>query len=336
MKKIKVLSLILLVSLTSCNSSSNGINKLNFKILSPSGAPSIAYSSFIKESKDNISIVEPSSMASKISSKEYDAFIFDLSNACKLIKNNNLDYKLVTCLTIGNCYCVSTGNDLDNTISSDDKIVSFGSNSTFTKIFEKIHNVKVSYEVSGVSQTPSIIKTGKYNGEDIDYVLVAEPVLTSLFSSKSDNDKYTLVENVTTKWQEYSKKEGLNDSNGYSGYIQAGLFISSKLEKDEYKDDINYFLNTIKETIYDIKNNNASATLNNINEFVKSNLIEEDYFGVNYSILNKVLNSSTNPNNISNPFGFNWGDFDINKFIKESNLDGLDQIDDSLFSKYYI
>ncbi len=334
MKKITTLSLILLISLTSCNNTN--ISKLNFKILSPSGAPSICYTPFIKESKDNIDIVDPSSIVSKINSKDYDVFIFDLINAAKIIKNNNLDYKLVNVLTIGNCYVVATGNDNDKTISSDDKIVSFGTSSTFTKIFEKIHNVKVNYEVSGVNLTPSIIKTGKYNGEDIDYVLVAEPVLTNIFSSKTEDDKYYLQENLTSSWSSYSKKEGLNDLKGYNGFIQAGLFISSKLEKDEYKDDVNYFLDNIKKTVLDIKDNNASSTLASINEYVSSSLIEEDYFGVNYSILNTVLNSSTNPNNISNAFGFNWGEFDVNKFIKESALDGISELDSSIFSKYYI
>lgn len=334
MKKCKTLSLILLTILTSCNNTN--ISKLNFRILSPMGAPSITYTSFIKESKNNVDIVDPSTMVSKINSKEYDAFIFDLVNASKIIKNNNLDYKLVDVLTIGNCYVVATGNDNDKTITSDDKIVSFGNSAVFTKIFEKIHDVKVGYEVSGVNLTPSIIKTGKYNGKDIDYVLVAEPVLTNIFSSKKEDDKYYLQENLTSSWYAFSKKEGLNDSKGYTGFIQAGLFISSKLEKDEYKDDVNYFLDNIKKTILDIKDNNASSTLATINEYVSSLLISEDYFGVNYSILNTVLNSSTNPNNVSNAFGFNWGNFDINKFIKESNLLGLSELDSAIFSKYYI
>ncbi len=339
-KKISLLSLTCLSLLISCtpitsSSSSSKVNKLNFKVLSPLGAPSIIYSSFIKDSKENVSIVQANTMASNIVSLKYDAFIFDLANGVNLIKNNNLDYKLVTPITIGNCYVVATGNDVDKTISSDDNIVSFGKSATFTKIFEKIHNVKVKSEVDSVSLTPPIVKTGKYNGEDVDYVLVAEPVLTNIFSSKSENDKYYLEENLTTSWASYSKNLGLNEQKGYTGFIQAGLFISSKLEKEEYKDDVTYFLDNIKLAVADIKSNDANLVLNDINELIEDNIISDDYFGVSSSILNKVLNKFTNPNKVINPFGFNYGGFDVNKFIKEANIDNLSQIPDNLFSKFY-
>lgn len=340
-KKIMLLSLLTVNLITSCSpisnesSTSSEVNKLNFKVLSPLGAPSISYACFIKDSKENVSIVQANTISSNIISSNYDAFIFDLANGINLIKNNNLDYKLVTPLTIGNCYVVATGNDIDKTISSDDNIVSFGKSATFTKIFEKVHDVKVKSEVNDVSSTPSIIKTGLYNGEKVDYVLVAEPVLTSLFSSKTSQESYYLEENLTTSWLIYSKDKGLNSGKGYSGFIQAGLFISSKLEKEEYKDDVNYFLDNIKLTVADIKTNDANLVLNDINYLVENQIISDDYFGVSSSILNKVLNKFTNPNKVINPFGFNYNGFDVNKFILEANIEGLNQIPSNLFSKFY-
>jgi len=331
MNKKIFLILPLLLTVTSCKKE-NSLK--NYSLLTPKGAPSLAYTQFINDEHYQVNVSQASSIPALIGKQEYDVVIFDLFNAVKLIQNQSLDYKLVMPLTIGNAYLVGLDNSTqDNQITDDDVIVSFGSNSIFTKAFEKMHNVSVDNQVSDVSEALKVAKTGQIEGVQADYVILAEPVLTALFSTKTDDSKFYLKENIVTKWQEYTIANNLNNGKGFLGFPQAGLFIKSSIEDDSQTETV---INTIKETANDIASNNGEQTLSKLESYVDSGIIEDTYFGQSLSVFKKTINSSLNPNGITNALAFNYESYDVNAFIKESGLQGLSEIPSSLLSKYYL
>ena len=94
---------------------------LNFDVVSPVGAPSLAFSSFVS---DNKFITEsPNLVKAEFSKGEKDFIIFDSVNGRKLCGEN---YEFVSRITYGNLYVISLGNDSNGKRDDSDYIVSYG------------------------------------------------------------------------------------------------------------------------------------------------------------------------------------------------------------------
>lgn len=100
---------------------------LDFKVVTPKGAPSAAFARYASDT-EKLSLESPDNVKAQFSSAEAGFVVFDSVNGLKLSKNFGDTYELVRMVTFGNLYLVSTGHDSDNVISDSDYIVGYGEN----------------------------------------------------------------------------------------------------------------------------------------------------------------------------------------------------------------
>jgi hypothetical protein len=307
---------------------------LSFKALSPLGAPALAYTSYLTDNKAQITTAAPSVVSAELMKGEYGAIIFDLTNGSKLISKKGAPYKLAKVLTKGNSYIVSTGHDANRKMEEGDAIVSFGTSAIFTGIMKKIYGITTVSEVSDVATAFSVAKTGKLEGNDVDYVLLSEPMVTKLLLSGSTDTVYA---NLTAEWASYSKAQGYNGGQGFTGFPQAGLFISDTLEADTAKKaEITSFLGEINKTAGDLISGDGSQTLARIQADSAAGIYDPStVFGLDYATLSKVLDSKQNPNKTVNALAFNQEAYDVNAFFTEAGLTGYTALDSAVFSSFY-
>ena len=238
MKKYLLLLGVLGMSLSACSQ----VEPATLRIISPTGAPTLALYNHISELTTNST---PTLVAAELTKDNYDAVVFDFYNGLKALKNNNGHYKLARILTAGNLYLV--GINHPNEPTNESKIVSFGENLLPDLAFKELYgSVGASiYYVDGVQSVGPVLKTGKYSGDNIDYVVIAEPVLTNVLSTIEDTSIYTKF-SIRDKWASV-KGEG-------SIIPQAGLFInmnSYEADKDGYDAFLSSLNNDIKAGIED-------------------------------------------------------------------------------------
>lgn len=328
------------VTTSSSSSSSSSDEQLTKKmsLLTPAGSPALSYASFVGDDNYEISVEKTiTNIPASFIKGDKDFIIFDFYNAANVIKKNNANYKLAATITGGNAYLIGTRNkDVNDTISDDDYIVSFGNNSSFTKIFEKVHSVTVDAQVGSVSEALPVAKSGKLNGQNVDYVVLAEPVVTTLFSSKTDTDKFFLKENINDSWKTYSIAQNMNGGKGFTSFPQAGLFVKADYESGAYTSQVKSILEKINTTSKDVATNNGEETFKVLDQKINDKVIDEAFFGFPYASFKKTVNSQTNPNNTTNALGYMYDGFDVNGFLTEANLDGYSPLDEAVFSTYYV
>lgn len=217
MKK-SLLLLTLGVLLVSCGggapSSETPKDTSSIRIISPTGAPTLALYNKVNQLTTNST---PTNVAAQLLADNYDVVVFDFYNGLKSQKANNGHYKLARILTAGNLYLVGINHNSEP--SSGHKIVSFGEGLLPDLAFKELYGNSgaITSYVSGVQDIAPILKTGKYAGEDIDYVVIAEPVLTSTLATIEDTSIYTKF-SIREKWESVKGE----------GHIipQAGLFFN--------------------------------------------------------------------------------------------------------------
>ena len=116
-----------------------------------------------------------------------DIVVIDTLSGLNAIKDADAPYQILATITFGNFYLVGTGNDDDQTIDADDKIVLFGQNQTPDKLFKFLYPnfTNITY-VTNFQESGKCLCSGKTtNGaEDADYVFVAEPILTNILTNQ--------------------------------------------------------------------------------------------------------------------------------------------------------
>lgn len=224
--KIMILSLLGIVALASCGTkkdhSQDGEDPI--KILTPTGAPTAAFYDFpnnenyIYETNST-----PSNVGAQLQHNQYDAVVFDFYNGLKSIKNNNTQYRLARVITGGNLYLVGINHTEEPTSDDPGYIVSFGQNLLPDLVYKNIYGeeiASVTNYVAGVSDCAGILQSGLHNGNQVDYVLVAQPVLFASLQAVSNNPDathtLTVVASLRDKWEE---------KTGQKAIPQAGLFI---------------------------------------------------------------------------------------------------------------
>lgn len=236
--KNKVVLPILLLStlLTSC-----GVKPDDFtiKFITPSGAPTIAfYNEALKGNLETNSV--PSNVGAQLQNSVYGGVVFDFYNGLKSIKNNNADYKLARIITGGNFYLV--GIDKTTEPTKDDYIVSFGQNLLPDLVYKSIYGEEIAAAtryVSGVADCGAILESGLHNGNEVDYVLVAQPVLFAKTTSSAIKDRLTVVASLRDEWKE---------KTGQTAIPQAGLFIN-QTQYNAHKDKFNAFFDEFEDAI---------------------------------------------------------------------------------------
>ena len=299
----KFLILPLFLLLNSCNNTNN--NDLN--ILCPTGAPSLAFYNHA----NNINFQTNSSPANIVSSMTEngaDVIIIDTIKGISAIKNG-APYKLATNITFGNFYLAATGNDENNQLDKDDVIVSFGKGQTPEKVFNLLFGedyTNIMYVDNVQMAGKSLISKKSSDGSiDVDYVFIAEPILTSCLKQNTDASIYYNIQDL------YYKK---TDSN----LIQAGLFIKNSVNKSQYKS----FLDDLNNDVNDLLNNPSliSSVIENIGE---------EEFTKKYSINSNIAISCINNNN-SIGLGFKYACENKESLINFCNLFNLQITDDEI------
>lgn len=233
MKMKKLLILPILMTLVGCEDKPNESTIENTRIMCPTGAPSIALSSF-STYQNFETTADPSLLMGYFASGNYDIIVAPTDVGVKAI-NQGADYQLAATITFGNFFLVSTGNDQNNTLENGDSIVLFQQNALPDKIFHYVYGTSLDSNITYVKNV-AVAATAYENKKvttddgtkiDVDYVLLAEPKLTAL--NVTDG-----IINLSTEFK--NKAES-------SLVYQASIFTKNDYE---FADE---FLNTAKTSI---------------------------------------------------------------------------------------
>lgn len=234
--KRNLFRLSLITLLTSCGVKDGQIS--NLTIVCPTGAPSIALCGLENNNNFETNGTPSNIVAMMNSTNGKDVVVIDTVSGLKAI-NNGADYKMAATLTFGNFYIASTGNDTDNIMDENDKIVIFGQGQTpdliFHFLYGNAYEENIEY-VTNVQDAAKCLVSGKnlISGSTIDYVFIAEPALTSVLTNTAaaTYGKASVYADI---------QEIYKNVTGYT-QIQASVFVKNSANKN----DIDSFLDKIE------------------------------------------------------------------------------------------
>lgn len=289
-KKAVVLPLIVAM-LSSCG---NNIST-DFKVITPSGAPALAF--YDQGSNLNLTIDStPTNVAAELQKNDYDMIVFDSINGLKSLKrNSNSTYALARILTGGNFFLVAINKEVNQETgkvpmpTKDDVIVSFGEKLIPDLVYSKLasdywHIDNKPTYLNSVSDTRAVLSSGKQGGKNVDYVFTAEPILTTIMN-KQDAETYgkiSIVANVRNDWKSLT---------GQNAIAQAGLFVKKELLETR-KNDLDSYINSLDERLYNAVNdiNIVKAELDNYGTLTE----QATRFGFNSNIISAVQKDKAN------------------------------------------
>lgn len=238
-KYLSVLALGLVTLLSACVKS----NANNLKIVSPTGAPAVAFYNFA-DSDNYTTNSTPANIVAMMTKDGPDVVVIDGISGIKALKNN-APYKYLATITFGNFYVAKTGNDDDNTLNDGDNVLIFGQGQTPDILFNRIYNnlnLNKSY-VANVNQASTCLCSGKnLDNQDLDYVVIAQPILQKILGDKTcaTANKNGIYADLQEKYQE---------ANNNAKVIQASIFVKNSLDKDVVMDFATTLKNDIEKAI---------------------------------------------------------------------------------------
>lgn len=295
-KQLFLLSAVALLALTGCKGSEG--NKVS--ILCPKGGPTLALYNHV----DEIEYTDtPLLIKNQFALNDYDVLVFDFYNGLKASKASG-NYKLARILTAGNLFLVGINHTQEPT--SDSRIVSFGKGLLPDLAFKELYGyigARIDY-VDSVDKTAPILKTGLYAGEAIDYVVVSEPVITTVFSSLIDTSKYTVF-SIREKWEEVK-------GSGHK-IPQAGLFVNTS-KYQEHESVFDTFLTNLDHEISSAITN--PTLIKEAFEKVGDVEAQKDKFLIDGE---KAYNITVNGNGVG--LVNNYNKTDISTFLSDINIE---------------
>ena len=249
MKKI-ILLILAIFCLVACSSKKEeqeiDDQSINYKIVCPSGAPSLALLDIIDED-DNIDIVDGSDvLQAEFVSGEADIIIAPINLGAKLASLTD-NYQLAAVLTWGNLYLVSTVSIEETKLAP---VAAFGQAAVPGKVLEFLSDELSGYSFewyNAVNEASAALLAGQYNA-----AVLAEPIL-SMAQANSEKELETIID----------IQELYKEKTGYDSYPQAALFVNKEINDDN--DSLKSFLNKIDMTI-DIYNKDNTALSKRIDE----------------------------------------------------------------------
>ena len=262
---------------SAASNSKETIDYSSLKIITPTGAPAFAF--YAQANNPNF---ETNSVATNIVAMmgqgSYDVIVLP-TNAGVAAINKGVNYQIAATVTFGNLFVASTGNDEDGKMDEDDSIILFQQGNVPDKIFHYVYgdafDKSVEY-VADASEAAKCLLTGKNmanNNEPVDYVLMAEPALTTVLS----NDKgatYGKAAIYANLQEEYNKK-----ANGLD-LFQASVFVNKSSDVNKIKALLTDTETSIKEAIKD--SNKITDALNSLEDPATK-------YGVNPTVAANVL-----------------------------------------------
>lgn len=268
-----IYTLIPLLLLVGCSSSEE------LKILCPTGAPSIAFYNYVNNSNFETNSTPTNIIASMNKTSSYDVIVIDTTSGVSAI-NNGAPYLLASTITFGNFYIASTNKDSDGIMNDNDNIVIFGAtNGVPSKLFHYLYGNEFDNQltyVKSVADAAACLKKGTdNNGKQVDYVFVAEPVLTNVLNTTPTVSIYKNIQ------EEYKLK-----SNN-SLLMQASIFV----KKTAKKAIIDKFLNSIEK---DINNgiNDPTIIKNKLDSASEDKTLIQNKYGVGSELIYKVMQTN--------------------------------------------
>lgn len=237
-----LLSLLLVGCQTNENTSSSSINNKELSILTPTNAPALAFIDQLNN--DNYSTnSKPNNIALEMIKGTHDIVVVDLIGGLTAIEKQNAPYKLASVITFGNFYIYATGNDENKTMENEDNIICFGQNTTPDILFKHLYpDITVDTYLNGVADVSPIAASGVINNVEVDYCVIAEPVLYNILHKKEAP--------TYGKGYEYSSFQELwkNKHANNSSILGASIYIKNDTYKD-YSKQIDEFLDTVSKNI---------------------------------------------------------------------------------------
>ena len=220
----------------------------SLKIITPTGAP--AFAMYGEANNPNFETnSEASSIVAMMSTGKYDVVVLPTNAGFNAI-NKGVQYQIAATVTFGNLFVASTGNDEDGKMDKDDSIILFQQGNVPDKIFHYVYGDEfdtASTYVKDASEAAKCLLTGKNvasNNEPVDYVLMAEPALTTVLSNEN-GATYGKAAVYANLQEEYAKK-----ANGLE-LFQASVFVSKTSDKDKVKAFLSATEKSIKAALED-------------------------------------------------------------------------------------
>lgn len=280
---------VLLISffLASCN-----YNHESLKIITPVGAPALAFYTQVENPNFQTNSTPSNIVAMMNNSSEYDIVVIDTVSGLKAIENG-APFKIAATLTHGNFFIAGTGNDDNKTMDKDDVIVLFGQNQTPDLLFKHIYGEGYNLEyVTNIQDASKCLASGKniISKSEVDYVFMAQPALYSVLNNKEalTYNKSYIYSDIQ---KEYNKKNDLD-------IVQASLFVNNNSDRLMVKS----FLNELK---------------NGLNDLIKTPEILSDYLNFEDEQISSIyggnFNASINLLKDNNALGLYYKDAKDNK-----------------------
>lgn len=243
MKKILILTALILAGLTGCTNDSSEscgsgckiftTNAINLKVACPAGAPAVALFAHLGESNVEINAAE-NVQAYMTGTSDKEVVILPTNFGVNAIINRGVDFKLAATVTFGNFFLLSTGLDDNTTLDSGDKVLAFQQNGVAGKLFNYVYGdlgLDVTYDADAASVKTKILTAD--SSFDYDYALLAQPVVNAILKNKTS---YSLYANVQ---DDYKTKTGGKE------ITQASIFVRNIVDSQK----ATAFLNTIKSDV---------------------------------------------------------------------------------------
>lgn len=285
---MKKTCLLLLASIALAGCSSKEDTRPNLKIVTPTGAPAVAFYNY-STNDDFQTNSDPSNIIPMMLNETVDVAVLPTNAGIQAIIGKKVNYKIAATITFGNIFIGATGNDDDGVMDADDYIVSFQQGAVPDKIFHYVYGDALdnaTHYVSNGQEAAKCLKMGKNLADDgtaVDYVVLAEPALTTVISSTPGRSVYANLQEL------YIVK------SGNLQIFQASLFVNNSLERDvvdkflvDLEKDINNGIanpeliqeglakNSAAEALYGIKPEQAKAVTANNNGMGLGFAIEKD------------------------------------------------------------
>ena len=225
--------------LTACNTNNSNstssdcscipeYDRSTLSIISPTGAPALAFYKYGKNEKFETNANPSEGIIPLMVTGKKDVVVLPTNAGMQAILNKKAEYKLAATITFGNFYLLSMGNDENNTLDAGDEIILFQKNNVPEKIFHYVYGNEFDSNVhyaTDVSDAASAVKAGYFDDKETNqritpnYVLLAQPMLQKTLMENSDRG-FSVYADIQAKYKEKSNNQEL---------FQASIFIKNSV-----------------------------------------------------------------------------------------------------------
>lgn len=208
---------------------------INYSLLMPSGAPTLAIAEEVATNKNVIVTTNTNQVKDNFASNTYSYLVFDAINGINFEKNNVSNYEFVSLLTGGNFHLIGLNKKSLNEMKDEDYIIGFGNNNLIpNKIYNLLFkNREIDYLLPNITDLKNYISAidqdGYINNLKIDWIFIAQPALFVLKSS-SQNFSSIMENSLDINIREY-----FNAIYNMDYIPQAGLFVNKTFKQENPK-----------------------------------------------------------------------------------------------------